>query len=147
MYFNARYVNISLAVVMPRTYDIIPDKKSGTCLAWDIVGKFLFIARTAAKCADALNINEARYEGWLARDRSFQRLRGPDNPEARLQHPVIISSDLRVAPFENRVSLYAKFCRTAGLWFTDARRRGLLLRPSHASSIKATRNAVTIITR
>jgi len=46
--------------------DIIRDKESGTCSASDIAGEFLFIARTvAAKCAYALNINEAPYEGWL----------------------------------------------------------------------------------
>lgn len=67
-------------------------------------------------------------------------LRGPGNPKAHLQHPVIISLDLRVVPFENRVTAYnirgvSPVLRDYGLWMRGEthsfRLRGLLLRFSH----------------
>lgn len=109
-------------VVIPDVCDIIPDKKSGRVTRIKYREREIFIRRTrvTAKCVDALNINEARYEGWLTRSGArrglsmFVRPRQSRNP-APSARPVIISADLRVVPFENHVSLYAELCRAAGL--------------------------------
>lgn len=64
------------------------------------------------------------------RHRSFQCLRKPRQSRSPppLHYPVIISTDLRVVPFENHVSLYAELCRAARLRFIDARKRKAILR-------------------